>query len=159
MAVDLGCGTGRDTLALLERGWRVHAIDAQQEAIDRLLAVAPATDRLRVQVATFADAVWPACDLVNASYALPFCPPTEFPRMWRRIVSSLRPGGRFAGQLFGDRDGWSGQAEMTFQTRKQAERLLAGFELEHFDEREEDGQTAVGEPKHWHLFHVVARKR
>ncbi len=24
---------------------------------------------------------------------------------------------------------------------------------------EEDGHVASGEPKHWHVFHVVARKR
>jgi len=34
-AVDLGCGTGRDTLELLRRGWRVLAIDSQAEAIER----------------------------------------------------------------------------------------------------------------------------
>jgi len=24
---------------------------------------------------------------------------------------------------------------------------------------EEDSQTAVGDPKHWHVFHAIARKR
>ncbi len=37
--------------------------------------------------------------------------------------------------------------------------LLRGLEVEHFEEVEEDGETAVGDPKHWHLFHVVARQR
>jgi trans-aconitate methyltransferase len=36
-AVDLGCGAGRDTAELLRRGWRVLAIDAEAEAIRRLL--------------------------------------------------------------------------------------------------------------------------
>src|SRR6266540_4136628 len=31
-AVDLGCGTGRDSAELLRRGWRVLAIDAEAEA-------------------------------------------------------------------------------------------------------------------------------
>jgi hypothetical protein len=30
--------------------------------------------------------------------------------------------------------------------------------LERFDEIEENGKTALGEPKHWHVFHIVARK-
>ena len=34
-AVDLGCGAGIDTLAMLERGWRVFATDAEEEAIQR----------------------------------------------------------------------------------------------------------------------------
>ena len=48
---------------------------------------------------------------------------------------------------------------MTFQTRAEAEALLSRFEVELFDEVEEDGSTAVGKQKHWHLFHVVARRR
>jgi hypothetical protein len=36
--------------------------------------------------------------------------------------------------------------------------LIAGLELERFEEREWDGETALGEPKHWHIFEVVARR-
>ena len=35
-ALDLGCGSGRDTLTLLAHGWRVYAIDAEQDAFARL---------------------------------------------------------------------------------------------------------------------------
>jgi SAM-dependent methyltransferase len=158
-AVDLGCGTGRDTVELLRRGWRVLAIDGQPEAIDRLSARIDGHGRLRTQVASFEDAVWPLADLVNASFALPFCPPEAFEQVWQRIVDSLGAGGRFSGQLFGDRDGWVGTRPITFLAREEVERLLRGFELELFEEIEEDGATVVGELKHWHLFHVVARKR
>lgn len=158
-AVDLGCGAGRDTFALLERGWSVCAIDGEPEAIRRLLANAPRTERLRTQVATFERASWPSCDLVNSSFALPFCQPSDFPAVWARVVASLRVGGRFCGQLFGDRDGWAPSAEISFHSRDAALALFDDFDLEHFDEVEEDGATATGVPKRWHLFHVVARKR
>jgi hypothetical protein len=90
--------------------------------------------------------------------------------MWSRIVESLRPGGRVCGQLFGDRDewatrpreraeGWASPPAITFHTRAQVEELLRPFEIERLDEIDEDGATAVGDRKHWHLFHVVARKR
>lgn len=158
VAVDLGCGTGRDTIALLKSGWTVWAIDGQQEAIDRLLEAAPATGRLHVQVAEFQEASWPRCDLVTSSFALPFCPPEAFPQVWERVTSSIRVGGRFSGHLFGDRDGWAAEPEMTFHGRDEALELFDAFELEQFEEQEEDGRTAVGRPKHWHVFHVVARK-
>ena len=172
-AVDLGCGTGRDTAELLRRGWRVLAIDSQTEALERLLARDDlgdgGLDRLETQVASFDDATWPAADLVSSSYSLPFCPPDRFDGMWSRIVESLRGGGRVCGQLFGDRDEWATRgrarsgdwtsAPMTFHTRDQVEELLRPFEIEHLDEIDEDGATAVGDRKHWHLFHVVARKR
>jgi tellurite methyltransferase len=158
-AVDLGCGTGRDTAELLQRGWRVLAIDREREAIDRLLQALGEDERLETQVASFEQARWPRADLVNSSYALPFCRPGAFPRVWQRIVDSLPPGGRFCGQLFGDRDSWVETRDITFMPRSRAEELLEAFEVELFDELDEDGSTVVGEPKHWHVFDLVARKR
>jgi SAM-dependent methyltransferase len=161
-AVDLGSGSGRDTAELLRRGWSVLAVDGTAEAIERLLSrpdlSGRARRRLETRVSRFENANWPSADLVNSSYALPFCPPRAFPDLWRRIERSLEPGGRFSGQLFGDRDGWSDEDDLSFHTRAEVEALLAGFDVERFDEVEEDSSTAMGKPKHWHLFHVVARR-
>ena len=173
-AVDLGCGTGRDTAELLRRGWRVLAIDSEPAGIDRLVRSVEesgeAAHRLETQVARFEDASWPAADLVNSSFALPFCPPDQFGEVWGRIVASLKPGGRFCGQLFGDRDVWASPSRtsardwgsppgMSFHSREEVLSLLGDLDVEHLDEVDEDGTTAVGDPKHWHLFHIVARRR
>ena len=159
VAVDLGCGAGRDTIELLRRGWHVVAIDSEAEAIRRLREKTGHGARLETQVARYEDAVLPSCRLVNASWSLPFCAPEAFDAVWQRIVDALSPGGRFCGHLFGERDEWATEDDMTFQSRGEAERLLSGFELERFDEVEEDGKTALGQPKHWHVFTIVARKR
>jgi len=159
LAVDLGAGAGRDSVELLRRGWSVIAIDREQEAIDRLRALAGDDSAgLEARRSRFEEASWPRCDLVNASFALPFCAPASFAPLWARIVESLRPGGRFCGQLFGERDQWAGSG-IVVVSRQELERLLAPFEVEHLDEEEADGSTVSGKPKHWHLFHVVARKR
>jgi hypothetical protein len=140
----------------------VLALDSQPEAIRRLEArpelAAEWRPRLETRVAPFEAAELPATDLVTSSFALPFCRPDPFPAVWSRIVTSLRPGGRFCGHLFGDRDGWSGENDMTFLTRPSLDELLDGLEVERLDEIEEDGQTAIGRAKHWHLYHVVVRK-
>ena len=163
LAIDLGCGAGRDTAELLRRGWRVLAIDAEEEAIERLMERddlgREGTGRLETQVARFQDAALPRASLVNSSFALPFCPPELFGDVWERIVASLESGGRFSGQLFGDRDSWATRPEMSFQTREEAGELLRGMALERFTEVDEDGKTALGDAKHWHVFHVVARRR
>lgn len=155
-AVDLGAGTGRDTAELLRRGWRVLALDREPEALERLRALGGPPE-LETLLARFEDAHWPKCDLVNASFALPFSRPEAFPSLWSRIVSSLRPGGRFCGQLFGDHDDWAGSG-VVFQTREELAELLAPFEVERLDIEDEDGSTAVGTTKHWHVYHVVARR-
>jgi SAM-dependent methyltransferase len=159
-AVDLGCGDGRDTRAMLDRGWRVLAIDAEPAAIERLRARVPpaARDRLETLVTSFEEARWPEADLVNAGFALPFCAPDRFDEVWQRVRGSIAPGGRFAGHLFGDRDDRVGLRERVFLSHAQVESLLAGLELERFDEVEEDGTNALGEAKHWHVFHIVARR-
>ena len=159
-AVDLGCGNGRDTVELLRRGWRVLAIDAEPAAIEGLRARPdlPKDAMLETRCARFEDTDWPMVDLVNASFALPLCKPTRFAELWARIERSLKPGGRFAGQLFGPRDAWRGEKDITFHQRTEIDRLLAGFAVELIEEEETDTATPYGKPKHWHLFHIVAHK-
>ena len=161
LALDLGAGEGRDTVELLRRGYRVIAIDVEPRAFERLRArtdlVRP--EALETVVGRFEELDLPEVDLINASFALPFCPRRRFPALWRRLVGALRPGGRFAGQLLGVRDDWAKQGpEMTAFESAAARALLGDLAVEHFAEEETDGTTAAGEPKHWHLFHVVAKK-
>ena len=160
LALDLGCGDGRDTKELLRQGWRVIAIDAEPEAIARLGARPdlPPDARLETRCERFEDADFPACDLVNASFALPLVEPARFPALWAKITQALVPRGRFSGQLLGERDSWRGEKAITFLRRAELERLLEGFAVELLDEEESDAETPYGKRKHWHLFHVVARK-
>lgn len=159
-AVDLGCGNGRDTIELLRRGWTVLAIDAEPAATELLLSRAdlPTDPRLQTIVARFDEAVWPPADLLNASFSLPLCAPEHFAGLWERIVSSLREGGRFAGQLFGERDSFAGDAGVTVLTETAVRKMLRSLTVEHYREEEEDGVTPRGRPKHWHILHIVARK-
>ena len=89
---------------------------------------------------------------------MPLCSPDDFHRLWTNIRAHLPRGGRFSGQWYGERDSWMGRAGMTFVTRKEAFTLLDGLEVEYFDEEEHDGLTPRGNAKHWHIFHIVARK-
>lgn len=152
LAIDLGCGQGRDTIELLARGWRVLAIDGHPEGLRRLLAQ-------RALVATFEDpGDLPLAHLVNASFSLPFCPPSRFGELWALVRASILPGGRFCGQLFGERDTWASLPDRSHQTRDGALTLLEGLEIEHFEEDEKDAEDAEGRAKHWHVFHIVARR-
>lgn len=166
LAIDLGAGEGRDTVELLRRGWRVIAIDSSPEAARRILARLDIDhmDRVEARVQRFQEAVLPPAEFVNASFAIPHCSPDAFASLWGNIGRSIRPGGRFAGQLFGVNDEWATKpdgVERTYHTRADVDRLLAeaSLEPEMLDEVERDGKNAFGEPKHWHVFHIVARKR
>jgi hypothetical protein len=80
--------------------------------------------------------------------------PTTSPECGAR--SSTRSA-RAAVSAVGDRDTWASQGVTCF-TRSEVDALLSGLSVERLDEEEEDSQDAGGTPKHWHLFHIVARK-
>lgn len=159
-AIDLGCGTGRDTLWLLRVGWRVLAIDGEAEALERLDARLDATLRARLTPlrARFEElGPLPPADLINASMSIPFCAAAAFPALWANIRAALRPGGLFAGHLLGPNDGWAPRG-VSVHSRAEVAGLLAGLEVLRCDESEHEGTTASGKAKHWHRFEVVARR-
>jgi tellurite methyltransferase len=160
LAVDLGCGDGRDIVELLRRGWRVVAVDSEPEALRQLAARnLPGEERISPVEARLEDIPMPlGVQLVNSSFAMPLCEPEAFRVLWERIREALPPGGRFSGQWYGVRDSWHGRPGMTFVDKDEARALLAGLDIEMFEEEEADGVTPRGNPKHWHIFHIVARK-
>ncbi|HEX9038222.1 MAG TPA: class I SAM-dependent methyltransferase [Ktedonobacterales bacterium] len=158
-ALDLGAGAGRDTRYLLGQGFAVTAVDGQQASM-ALLAGLP-QERLRAVQSSFEDFTFePATyDLISAQYALPFMPPAQFFPVFARIKTALVPGGVFAGQFFGVHDEWNTpDTTMTFLTRAQAEDLLRDLETVELTEEDADSGTAVGASKHWHVYHILARK-
>lgn len=159
LAVDLGCGEGRDAQAILERGWRVIAIDGNPSAFEHMktrnILEHPAID---ARCEPFEECAIPGCDFLNASFSLPFCHPDRFHALWTIITHAIEPGGRFAGQLFGDRDTWATLPDRSHFTKAEVEALFAPFDLEHFVEDEKDATDTEGQDKHWHVFHIVARK-
>jgi trans-aconitate methyltransferase len=161
IAIDLGCGDGRDTVELLRRGWNVMAIDGEPEAIARLLQRSDIdTELLQTRIARFENIeLSESVDLINASFSLPFCKPKNFPDLWNKIVSSLIPGGRFSGHLFGNKDSWATDLTMNHHTLSDVRLLLQPFQIELLKEEEHPGKTALGNEKYWHLFHIVARKK
>lgn len=160
VAVDLGCGSGAETLALLRRGWTVHAVDSDGPSLRLLAAQVPADarERLHLHEAAYEQFALPRCDLVWAGFSLPFCPAAAWPALWQRIRAALRPGGRFAGDLFGERHAFAAEGDVMVLAEADARALLAELELESFDI--EDGvRPSGGGVTRWHAFGVIARVR
>lgn len=159
MAVDLGCGSGTDAVALLSRGWAVMAVDRDEAGLGLLRERVPAESagRLTISRVGFADVALPPADLVHAGFSLPFCAPGDFAAVWKQIREALLPGGVFAGQLFGPGDSWAGSPRMSFHSVEQIKELVDGTEVLHLSEAQWDGEAVSG-AKHWHVFDVMFRR-
>ena len=157
VAVDLGCGDGTETLALLTAGWTVHAVDSSPDGIARTEYRGRAhADRLTTHRTRLEDFEPPTADLIYSGWTLPFCHPESFDALWARLRGAMAPQGLLAVNLFGVRDDWASEQGMTFRTLEQAQDMAAGLVDVSVTETEEDGQSFSG-PKHWHEISIMAR--
>jgi len=159
MAIDIGAGALSDTVYLLDNGFDVTAIDKSpfMEEEDKNIP----SDKLHPFIIGFEDFDFgkDRYDIANAINALPFTNPGNFDSVFKNIKNSLKNGGIFCGQFFGVNDEWSSDPLMTFHTKEQVESLLSDMNIISLIEQEKDTETAKGDMKHWHLFHVIARKK
>lgn len=144
-------------LHLLDKGLKVTAVDAEREALDVVQKRVPEGTVVELICSRFEDFQPASYDVVVAGFSLFFLPPADFNEFWGKIVASIEPGGLFAGQFLGVHDDWV-ERGYSAHTSAQVRGLLVEFEILHFEEAERDGETALKTPKHWHVFHVVARK-
>lgn len=159
-AVDLGCGSGIETRALLQAGWDVLAIDQEPAAIEMVHAIGLDHPAVKLETATerFESLEsLPPSSLIHAGMSLPFCHPERFEKFWSVVVSALLPGGIFVGQLFGDKDDWASDPARTFHSESEARALFEAFCLKTFEIQQYDGPSMRGR-KHWHRFDVIALK-
>lgn len=90
LILDAGCGSGRDTFAFLQKGYRVEAFDACPE----LAQLASQHTGISVDTRSFVelkasnryDAIWACASLLHV-------PELEQTLAWAKLWSALKPGG------------------------------------------------------------------
>ncbi len=156
-ALDVGACAGRDTIHLLSRGWHVTAVDSSPSAVEALRRI-PA-ESLTVVTATAQDFVPSTYDLVNAQFSLPFIRRSHLDAAVARLRDSVRPGASCARRSSDSAtSGINPEPSSRSAVVRTSRGSSQGWETIELDEAEEDGKTADGSPKHWHVFHVTARR-
>jgi SAM-dependent methyltransferase len=87
--LDVGCGSGRDSLAFLARGYEVLAVDGSAAMVRAAAAAGVSARRLRFQDLAFEsefDGVWACASLLHV-------PRGEITGVVGRVARALRPGG------------------------------------------------------------------
>lgn len=179
--LELGSGSERDTVCMLESGCRVTAVDSDaesreiisrrinQEALGRFNFRHEKFENLNLEKDKY--------DLVVGLYSLFFCNKTHFSDFFKKIVASLKSGGTFAGIFLGPEDDWIVQGRnVTYQTRTELLELLrrdfvideekpfteVQYDQYKIDENKKIIYDEKGNPvkkKHWHVYRVVVKKK
>lgn len=169
-ALDLGCGPGREVVALLEAGFSVVALDPYPVMLERTRALVVERrpqDAHRVQLVEATLEEWAgelapsSFDLVHAGFVLPFVQAAHFDEAFARLVGAIAPGGVLVAQFFGPDDEFirrAGPGDMSVHDAEEVERLLSGFETISREEVNRAGNVGRGRAKWWHVHHLVARR-
>ncbi len=105
LAIDLGCGEGRDTFFFAERGFDVLAIDNDEDGIRRLQASShydPKKIEVRLQDFESIEEL-PQADFINAMLSIEFLEKPKLMMLWSKMLKALKPGGVISGTLFGEK--------------------------------------------------------
>lgn len=159
-AIDIGCGSGRDTVTLIKNGWNVIAIDkndASKFIYDKLTPYE--NTKLEFIKSDIEEVELRKSQLVVANNSLPFCTKENFKKVWNNIINSIVKDGYFLGTFFGKKDSWAKSAsKMNFVTKNVILKLFDKFKIIELEEIEKDSKSVIGEYKHWHIYVVMAKK-
>lgn len=155
-AIDLGCGSGNETVYMLKNGIEVTAIDRQ---LNKDFILNRLNDKEKEKISfyeqDFESVHLESTDAVTAFFSIPFCNPEHFNELWDKIYESININGYFVGQLFGNRDEWKDNELINTFTIEEVKAYLKRYKILKLDEiayvRESDN-------KKWHFYNIIAKK-
>ena len=164
-ALDIGCGDGWETAALLELGVEVTGIDISAEALARCRLQSPRARHVLADVRAMPMLADGEFDLAVAQLSLHYFDRGDTQRALCEIARVLAPGGRLIGCVNAEDDwhygapddasSWAltivdGVAKQFFTREKIEDVLAACFDIEHLDKRT---LSRYGKPKSvWEFF-------
>lgn len=155
VAIDLGCGTGNDTAFLLDKGFKVTAIDYEEQVKDFIKNKNLNQENLKIIIEDFSKIEISNNDLLLANFSL-FFVKENFDEFIEKLLDSINSKGFFVGNFLGKEDDWN-------QTRTivEKDRLLEyfkNFEMQYFSEEKYYKDTANRKSKFWHVYTIIAQK-
>ena len=157
-AIDLGCGSGNDTIYLLKKGYNVTCIDKEEQVIDIIKNRIQNTSKLEFVIDEFEKVKLKKTSLIIANLSIFFCNPKYFNEFCNQITDNISQGGYFVGNFLGKEDDWSNDNNKTFVDAKKIYEIFKDFEIVFLKELKFNKNTVKGNMKFWHIYQVIARK-
>lgn len=156
-AIDLGCGSGNETVYMIKNGIKVLAIDRQLNQ-DFILNRLSDNEKKMISFkeSSFEDVELPKTKLLTAFFSIPFCNPNNFDELWTKIYNSIEDNGYFVGQLFGDRDAWNVVESINTFSIDKVKEYLKNYNIIKLEEIE---YVRENDNKKWHFYDIIAQKK
>lgn len=156
-AIDLGYGSGNETVYMIKNGIKVLAIDRQLNQ-DFILNRLSDNEKKMISFkeSSFEDVELPKTKLLTAFFSIPFCNPNNFDELWTKIYNSIEDNGYFVGQLFGDRDAWNVVESINTFSIDKVKEYLKNYNIIKLEEIE---YVRESDNKKWHFYDIIAQKK
>ncbi|MDE6292955.1 MAG: class I SAM-dependent methyltransferase [Bacilli bacterium] len=153
--IDLGCGSGNETVYFLKKGKEVIAVD---KIINKEYFYSRIKDdkKLTLEECAFEDWQFKNADAIFSTFALSFCSVDKFQELWNTLYEVLPKGGILAANLFGKKDTFASEGNVNVFSKEEVLYLLKNYDVVKFKEQEYD-QEQTG--KHRHYYDFVAIKK
>lgn len=156
-AIDLGCGSGNETVYMVKNGIKVLAIDRQLNQDFILNRLSDSEKQLiSFKESSFEDVELPKTKLLTAFFSIPFCNPNNFDELWTKIYNSIEDNGYFVGQVFGDRDAWNVVESINTFSIDKVKEYLKNYNIIKLEEIE---YVRESDDKKWHFYDIIAQKK
>ena len=160
-ALDLGCGVGIETSALIRQDFMVIAVDNQKAAgnhIRNQLSL-DESKKFNFVLSDFSNFEFDTkYDFVWAYHSLPFISRNSFFDVVNKALAAVKDSGVFAGSFFGEKDEWVLGNKVNGICESKLRELFSEFNIIELKETFEKGKTVLSSEKNWHIFDIIARK-
>ena len=156
-AIDLGCGSGNETVYMIKNGIKVLAIDRQLNQ-DFILNRLSDNEKKMISFkeSSFEDVELSKTKLLTAFFSILFCNPNNFDELWTKIYNSIEDNGYFVGQLFGDRDAWNVVESINTFSIDKVKEYLKNYNIIKLEENE---YVRESDNKKWHFYDIITQKK
>ena len=156
-AIDLGCGAGNDTEFLISKGFKVTAIDNNEQVKSILESRNLNIENLNIIIDDFSKINLPKADLVNANFSMQYVKENFDGFMANLLQNVINPKGVFIGNFLGKEDDWK-ECNMTVERKKLVE-YFKDFNIFYFSEEKYYQDATSKKNKFWHVYTVIAQKK
>ena len=159
-ALDLGCGSLRNSKFLFNSGLIVDAIDKDPKVKKfREFFKGRPKGLFNLKIADYlkSNLGEEKYDIVVAQNCLSFNNKNDVKKIIIKIYKALKMNGYFAGNIYGIKDFRVGKSNTSFYTKNEAASLLRKFKLIWLTEDKGDGEES-GKKFHWDTYEFLAQK-